>query len=183
MTDAYSVTYGHSLNLLTSHCKARGLIPVSPCEMCSAQGGTGTGFSLGTLVFPCQSHSINAPHTSPSTCCSYPKSTLLIKRAGLQNTSFELNTDAAFHLRRFQYGNLFHFQVTLPQFSFNLWSRIIYSTATYLFSHFMFKHKMVSFCGLLRHKSTIQYHHSRTEKRLAWKHLYCCTITFSTVKF
>ena len=183
LTDAYSVTYGHSLNLPTSHCKARGLIPDHPCEMCSAQGGTGTGLSLGTLVFPCQYHSISALYTSSSTRCSYPKSTLLIKRAGLQNTSFKLDSDAAFHLRRFQYRNLFPFQGKLPQFSFTLRSRILYSTATYLFSHFMFKHKMVSFCGMLRHKPTIQCHYTRTEKRLAWKHLYCCTITLSTVKF
>ena len=112
--------------------------------MCSAQCGTGTGLSLGTLVFPCQYHSINAPYTSSSTRCSYPKSTLLIKTAGLQNTFFKPNTDASFHLRRFQYRNLFPFQGKLPQFSFTLWSRIIYSTATYLFSHFMFKHKMIN---------------------------------------
>jgi hypothetical protein len=47
----------------------------------------------------------------------------------------------------------------------------------------MFKNKMVSVCGLLRYESTIQCHHTRMEKRLAWKHLYFCTTTLSTVKF
>jgi hypothetical protein len=47
----------------------------------------------------------------------------------------------------------------------------------------MFKNKMVSVCGLLRYESTVQCHHTRMEKRLAWKHLYICTITLSTVKF
>jgi len=118
---------------------------------------------LWALWFSRQYHSINAPYTSSSTRCSYPKSTLLIKTEGLQNTSFKLNTDAAFHLRRFQYRNLFPFQGKLPQFSFTLWSRTIYSTARYLFSHFTFKHRMVNFCGLPRHKSTTQCHHTRME--------------------
>lgn len=145
--------------------------------MCGAQNGTGTGLSLCTLVFPCQYQSTNAPHTSSSTRNSYSKSTLLIKRAGIQNTSFKLNADAAVHLQRFQYRNLLPFQGQFPQFSFTLWSRIIYSTATYLFRHFVCENKMVSFCGLLRYASTIQCHHTRIGKRLAWKHLYYCTIT------
>lgn len=151
--------------------------------MCGAQSGTGTGLSLGTLVFPCKYHSTNAPHTSSSICCSYPKSTLLIKTERLYNTSFKLNNDAVVHLRRFQYRNLFPFQRQFPQFSCTLWSRIKHSTATYMFSHFMFKNKMVSVCGLMRYESTIWRHHTRMEKGIAWKHLYFCTTTLSTYKF
>jgi hypothetical protein len=34
----------------------------SPCRICGAQGSIGTDFSPRTAVFPCHSHSINAPY-------------------------------------------------------------------------------------------------------------------------
>ena len=46
---------------------------VIPCEICGGQRGTGTSFSPGTSVFPCQYHSTIAPHSSSSTRCSYQK--------------------------------------------------------------------------------------------------------------
>jgi hypothetical protein len=43
------------------------------CDVCNGQFDTGTRFSPSTSVFPCQYHSTDAPHSSPSTCCSYQK--------------------------------------------------------------------------------------------------------------
>jgi hypothetical protein len=34
----------------------------SPCGICAGQTGTGPGFALSVLIFPCQYYSTNAPH-------------------------------------------------------------------------------------------------------------------------
>ena len=44
---------------------------VRPCENYGQQSDTGTGFSLSTLVVPCQCHSTNAPYSPSSPYCSY----------------------------------------------------------------------------------------------------------------
>jgi hypothetical protein len=36
---------------------------VSPCEIFGGQSGTGTGFSLSSLDFPCQYHFTGAPYS------------------------------------------------------------------------------------------------------------------------
>jgi len=51
----------------------RVLSQVSASEICGRRGGTVTGFSLSTPVLPSHYHSTNAPHSSPSTCCSNKK--------------------------------------------------------------------------------------------------------------
>jgi hypothetical protein len=47
---------------------------VSPCGICDGQSGTGTDFSLRSLVFPCQYHSIvaNDTHISSVGCTVSP---------------------------------------------------------------------------------------------------------------
>ena len=37
-------------------------LQASPCGICGGQSGTGPGFSLSVLIFPCQCYSTNAPH-------------------------------------------------------------------------------------------------------------------------
>ena len=48
---------------------------ISSCEICGGQSGTGTGFSLSTLVYPTHRHSINTAyafvHLSPVVCNLY----------------------------------------------------------------------------------------------------------------
>lgn len=53
-----------SLWPLTKEARIHALL--SPSEMCSGQSGTGTFFSLSSLVFYCHYHSILAPHTHTS---------------------------------------------------------------------------------------------------------------------
>jgi hypothetical protein len=57
--------------LLTAEAPVRS--HVRPRQIHGGQSGTGTGFSPSTSVFPCQYHSINAPHSSSSTRCYYHK--------------------------------------------------------------------------------------------------------------
>jgi hypothetical protein len=47
--------------------KSRVQLQAIPCEICR----TGAGFTLGTSVLSCQSHSTNARYSSLSTPCSY----------------------------------------------------------------------------------------------------------------
>ena len=46
---------------------------VSPCEICGAKSGNVTGFSQGTLAFPCQNGLPIALRTFSSTSCCYQK--------------------------------------------------------------------------------------------------------------
>ena len=53
--------------------KVRVRSQVTRCEICGAQSGTVTVFFPITPLLPCQYHSTDAPHSFPSTCCSYQK--------------------------------------------------------------------------------------------------------------
>jgi hypothetical protein len=53
--------------------EARARFMASPCAICGGQSSIETGFSLSNSVSPCQHHSINTPHSSSFTRCSYQR--------------------------------------------------------------------------------------------------------------
>jgi len=65
------------LDWVFRHCnsaiEARVLTQVSASEICGGRDGILTSFFPSTPVLPSQYHSTNAPHSSPSTCCSNQK--------------------------------------------------------------------------------------------------------------
>ena len=71
-------SFGNRGKLYEKSCRpdtAEARIPSQaiPSEIYSVRCGIGTVFSPGTSVFPYQYHSINAPYSFLSTCCSYQK--------------------------------------------------------------------------------------------------------------
>lgn len=82
------------------NAKIRFLFQVNPCGISGGQSVSGTRFSPSASVFSYQHHCTNAPHSSPSTCCSYQqgkgnkpgyiKSAALSRKSGRtgQNTVF-----------------------------------------------------------------------------------------------
>jgi hypothetical protein len=61
------------LYFLSVAAKAWVRFQLSPCEVCSEQVGTWTGFSLSTSVFPCQYNFPSAPYSSSFKYYSYEK--------------------------------------------------------------------------------------------------------------
>jgi len=60
MFDGYAlaqVVSHHSLTAEAHNSQA------SLCGICGGQSGTGTGFSLGTVVFPCHYHPVSTPYS------------------------------------------------------------------------------------------------------------------------
>jgi hypothetical protein len=70
-----------AVNRLRPNAKTRIWAQFSPSEICCGQSGSGARFSSCTSVALFQNYSTNAPHSSPSTRCSYQKD----KRAKPEN--------------------------------------------------------------------------------------------------
>jgi hypothetical protein len=59
----HDILNGHAMAYAVGHRPLTAEARVSPCGICGGLSGTGTGFSLSSLVFPCQYHSVLALHT------------------------------------------------------------------------------------------------------------------------
>ena len=72
----HQLSNGHAMAQMAGHqpqtLEAQLQSQVSPCDTCR-QSENGTGFLRVLQFLPCQRHTTNTPHSSPSTCCCYQK--------------------------------------------------------------------------------------------------------------